>query len=91
MGQPVQLAFDLSADAPSIGTLNATVLAILKNGDWYMPWEICERIWAIHRVHVSDSSITARLRDLRKDKYGKHVIALRRREGSQAYEYRLAG
>jgi hypothetical protein len=71
------------------GTLNAIVYGILTDGRWWMPWEISEIILRAHRTRVSDSSITARLRDLRKDKFGKHTIELRKRPGSCAYEYRL--
>jgi hypothetical protein len=74
---------------PPIGTLNALVLAILSEGNWIMPWEICERLRRNRKLQVSDSSITARLRDLRKDQFGKHVIELRKRAGSRAFEYRL--
>ena len=74
---------------PTIGTLNATVLAILSDGNWYMPYEICERILRQEHTRISDSSSSARLRDLRKAKYGSHVIEKRIRQGSRAYEYRL--
>lgn len=80
------------AASPSLvaGTLNAHVLAILSDGRWVMPWEICARLWHDRKLRVSDSTVTARLRDLRKDQFGKHKIELRKREGSRAYEYRLA-
>jgi hypothetical protein len=77
-----------AANEPTIGTLNARVLAIISDGQWVMPWEICERLRRAG-CFVSDSSVTARLRDLRKDEFGKHAIELRKREGSRAYEYRL--
>ena len=91
MSHNAQASLAFMADAaPTIGTLNAFVLDILSRGNWIMPWEICDAILHEHHIRVSDSSITARLRDLRKDKFGKHTIELRRREGSRAYEYRLA-
>lgn len=102
MGNDLQIAFDFIADGPFVrtaepmvgaepaaGTLNALVLSIISDGKWVMPWEICERLRHEHQLRVSDSSVTARLRDLRKDKFGRHSIELRKRDGSRAYEYRL--
>ena len=74
---------------PTAETLNAYVLAVLSDGDWYMPYEICAEIYKTKGIRFSDSSCTARLRDLRKARYGGHNIEKRRREGSRAYEYKL--
>jgi hypothetical protein len=74
---------------PTLGTLNALVLEILSDGQWIMPFEICEKLWYRLQLRASDSSVTARLRDLRKPRFGKHSIELRKRAGSRAYEYRL--
>lgn len=93
MADTLQASFDFTAQesgSPTIGTLNAMVLAIVSDGEWLMPWEICERILAAHHLRISDSTVTARLRDLRKTRFGNHTIELRRRVGSRAYEYRLA-
>ena len=85
--QPV-LNFDAVA-GPTAETLNAYVLAVLSDGQWYMPWEICAEILKTKGIRFSDSSCTARLRDLRKAKYGSHTIEKRRRQESTAYEYKL--
>ena len=84
-----QLELPLATQAPTANTLNRLVLDILRAGDWWMPHELCANIKGWHGLMVSDSSITARLRDLRKPSYGAHVIEKRIREGSRAYEYRL--
>jgi hypothetical protein len=77
-------------EAPNIVTLNGIVYAILqKSGDWWTPAELIRAILNRENVLISDSSCTARLRDLRKARYGTHKIEKRRREGSKAYEYRL--
>lgn len=81
------LPFD--ATEPSIGTLNALVLSIMLDGIWRMPWELCNAIKRQTGTLISDSSSSARLRDLRKPKYGGHVVEKRIRYGSRAYEYRL--
>ena len=78
-----------AAKEPSIRTLNNEVLALLRAGDWWMPYEICANFKGWMGIMASESSITARLRDLRKPQYGAHNIEKRRREGSTAFEYRL--
>jgi len=83
-----QQAFNFDA-GPSKGTLNAIVLGILRAGDWWTPYALCENLRGWHHIMVSDSCITARLRDLRKPRYGAHIIEKRKRENSNAYEYRL--
>lgn len=75
---------------PEAKTLTQMVFEIMREGGWYMPYELCRFIQARHGMMASDASITARLRDLRKSAYGAHVIEKRIREGSRAYEYRLA-
>jgi hypothetical protein len=77
------------SNEPPIGTLNAYVLQILSDGQWIMPREICDKLRYSWQLRASDSSVTARLRDLRKDQFGGHTIELRKRAGSRAYEYRL--
>jgi hypothetical protein len=84
-----QLELPLATQAPTANTLNAWVLAILNAGRWWMPHELCQEIRRRHSIIVSDSSATARLRDLRKPRYGAHVIEKQRRANSSAYEYRL--
>ena len=87
-----QDAFDFEAAqaGPGAGTLNFMILALLKfNPRWFMPWELCEAMQKLYDLRISDSSCTARLRDLRKPQYGAHNIEKRRREGSTAFEYRL--
>ena len=75
--------------APTVGTLNAIVLEIMADGRWRTPWEICDIILLAYQIKISDSSLTARLRDLRAVKYGNHTVEKRIREGSRAYEYRI--
>jgi hypothetical protein len=88
---PIQQLLDFAIpEPPSIVTLNGMVYDILRrSGDWWMPWELCNAIQNRYDLKISDSSCTARLRDLRKPRFGSHVIEKRRREGSTAYEYRM--
>lgn len=56
---------------------------------WMTPQEIQKEILARHNLMISDAAITARIRDLRKDKHGRHEAPSRPRHGSRAYEYQL--
>ena len=85
-----QTDFDFEPKGPTTGTLNSRVFDLLAAGRWYTPWELCREIQLRYLTMTSDSSITARLRDLRKPRYGSHVIEKRIREGSRSYEYRLS-
>ena len=75
--------------APTVGTLNAIVMDIMKDEKWRMPYEICDIILSTKGIRISDSSCTARLRDARKHKFGRKFVEKRIREGSKAYEYRI--
>lgn len=61
------------------------VWEFIKSGDWFTLKEIHDAI------DHPEASISARLRDFRKVKYGGHNIHRRRRngEGTGTWEYRL--
>ena len=74
--------YEAGKAAPDIKTLNGIVFNILYlNERWWTPFELIAHIKARYWTLISDSSCTARLRDLRKAKYGAHNIEKRRREG----------
>lgn len=81
--------FGFRAADPSIKSLNGMVLRLLRDHQWWTPYDLCDQILAKYAILVSDSSITARLRDLRHPEYGFHLIEKRRIVNSNAYEYRL--
>jgi hypothetical protein len=85
----VQGRLQLEPKQPSAKTLNQMVLERLQSGHWLTPHQICDSFAYFEDVWISDSSCTARIRDLRKPQYGSHTIEKRRREGSNAFEYRL--
>ena len=92
----VQATFDYEAGQAAkeqglaLSTLNEIVLDLMQRARvWYMPFELVRALKIDYDILISDSSLTARLRDLRKPQYGSHIIEKRRREGSTAYEYRL--
>ena len=87
MNMQAELNFDLAQ--PDVKRLVDMVRVIMKDGNWWAPYELCDEIKRNLNIRVSDSSATARIRDLRKVQYGGHVVRIRRRNGARAFEYRL--
>jgi hypothetical protein len=87
MNQQSSLTFEIAE--PEIKSLVDMVKVLMSGHDWICPYELCEEIWRTRGIRVSDSTITARIRDLRKCEYGSHTISIRRRSGTRAYEYKL--
>ena len=73
------------ADMQRLGTQRADVWRLLKLGRW---WTLADL--AAHSGHP-EASVSARIRDFRRPKYGSHSIQRRRAPGTDAtWEYRLA-
>jgi hypothetical protein len=68
------------------GVLN---VALTRN-QWLTLREMQARL-AEYGVAVQETTVSARLRDLRKQRFGGYRIERRVREGTRAREYRLAG
>ena len=82
--------YRFNADGPSVKTLNGYIYKVLSRFyQWLTPQEIQSEIYTIHRMVLSDSTVTARLRDLRKPQFGGYIIEKQRLPQSNAYEYRL--
>ena len=78
------------AQPPEQGlNLVGLVINCLYEREWCTPSEIQRAIYNRTNEWHSDSSITARIRDARKECYGGHIVEKRKREGSRAWEYRL--
>ena len=77
--------YDKALDQPRLGRQVLAVLALMQDGRWRTLREIADVIEA------PEASVSARLRDLRKDRFGQYVVDRRRRgEPSRgAWEYRL--
>lgn len=74
---------------PKIETVNAEVLRVLrKDYGWWTPWGLQSLLRALG-ISISEASVTSRLRDLRKPRYGAWTVEKRRIENIGAYEYRL--
>ena len=71
-------------DAARLSKQIERVFSIMSSGEWYTLNELSTLCLA------PESSVSARLRDLRKEKFGNYLIE-RRRITSGSWQYRLAG
>jgi hypothetical protein len=76
--------FDPARDGPRLAGQLARVYAAVKGGRW---WTLADLAAA---AGGSEAGVSARLRDLRKPKFGGHRVE-RRRVGGGLWEYRVAG
>jgi hypothetical protein len=78
--------FDGASDGQTRLTAQIEVVrVILSDHKWHTLVDLQTRM-----PHTSDASISARIRDLRKPRFGGHVITSRRVQGGGGtYEYRL--
>jgi len=77
--------FDPADDSARLDTQLARVWRLMRGGEWWTLWDIRANCGG------SEAGISARLRDLRKAKFGGHTVE-RRRRGNPAdgvWEYRL--
>lgn len=72
-------------DAVAFGDQLFAVWRIMIDGHWHNTHDIARRL------DVSSESVGARLRDLRKAKFGSYNIERRRIDGTRTFEFRLIG
>lgn len=77
--------FDAGYDLDRLTTQLGKVYRAMRAGDWMTLRELQDRVGG------SEAGISARLRDLRKSKWGSHTVERRRRGEAKAgvWEYRL--
>lgn len=78
--------FDATLDAARLGAQMARVRDLMADGRWRTLREIAQATGA------PEASVSARLRDLRKERHGSHVVEARRRKGAESkglWEYRV--
>jgi hypothetical protein len=62
----------------------------MSRGEWVTPYSVQSSIRVKYGRQVSDSAITARIRELRRPEYGGHTVESRPVGGdSKAHEYRM--
>jgi len=82
--------YDPALDQKRLMSQLEAVLYLLGDGRWWTVPELTRSVARLVGRTVSDSSTTARLRDLRKPKFGGHLVQSRRRNAGGSFEYRLA-
>lgn len=87
MATQTSLCFEIAE--PTVHSLVDMVRTLMEDRNWWAPWELQEQIWRSRGIRSSESGISARIRDLRKEPFGGHTVSIRRRNGTKAYEYRL--
>ena len=65
------------------------VWRILKRGGWITSYELAGTIWRDYGIWMTDSSATARIRDLRKVRYGNYTIKCRPAKEGKSWQYKL--
>ena len=73
--------YDRERDHARLATILRHVQDLMSDGKWRSLWEISQR------VQAPEASVSARLRDLRKRKFGGHTVE-RRHIGRGLWEYR---
>lgn len=74
-------------DGGRLNRLMRAVWAIVREGGWWTPEEIADRL-AEQGIPTGTASVTARLRDFRKDQFGGFQVD-RRRRTKGTHEYRV--
>ena len=71
-------------DYPRLSGQLKRVFETMRDGEWHSPADL------VAKCGGTEASVTARARDLRKRKYGGHVVE-RRYWGNGLHQYRLRG
>jgi len=85
VARPDGATYDPEQDGKRLATQHQRVFALMSDGQWRTLEEIASA------VHGTTQSVSARLRDLRKTRFGEHEVERRRRSPGEAglFEYRL--
>lgn len=86
--EPDGQTYDRGQDQPRLKGQTRAVFKVLQDRQWHQLEEIAAKLLSEHDLKASTQSVSARIRDLRKEKFGSHEIE-RRRAGSGLFEYRL--
>ncbi|MHB8727613.1 MAG: hypothetical protein ACYC9K_01090 [Sulfuricaulis sp.] len=81
--------FEPSQDRQRLTTQLERVLGVMFDGQWHTLEKIAECISYPPYDRASEAGVSARLRDLRKPRFGGYIIERRRVKDGGLYEYRL--
>lgn len=88
-GEQMEL-LERRAFVPAAGSPQRWVYDVMEGGGWWMLHEIRDRIVHDGGPFYAETTISAKLRDLRKAEYGGFVIDIRPRPGANGFQYRMA-
>ena len=77
--------YEPEKDRERLGKQLEAVRALMRDGRWRTLAEIA------HAVGAPEASVSARLRDMRKEKFGADLVRAQRRAGGALWEYRVDG
>lgn len=81
------MTFDEALDGPRLSRQLDRVMRLMTDGEWRTLRQIADAIADV-TGRASEAGVSARLRDLRKPKFGHHTVERRRVIGG-LHEYRL--
>ena len=87
----VQLSLDLEPPRARRPRLIDAVKDVLLIHEWVTPYFVQREIERKTGEFYCDSTMSARIRDLRKARYGGYIVERRRKEGTDSFEYRITG
>ena len=82
------ITYDPEQDKERLWTALTAVRHLLGDGKWHTLQLITRQLAGDYRLAVSEAGASARFRDLRKPKFGAHVMESRRVAGG-LWEYRM--
>ncbi len=82
--------FDPFVDGVRLESQLSLVAHVMSDGAWWTIPAVVVEIATRYGVKCSDTGVSARIRDFRKDRFGAHEVERRRvAGGSGLYEYRV--
>lgn len=81
-------SFDSAIEGKALTRQLDKVRDLMLDGSWRTPQEIVKAV-KTGTEQPGEAAVTARLRDLRKSRFGGYTVERRRREGTRAFEYQV--
>ena len=85
----VQLELQMSDVRPAKPSLCDVVLDLMRDKGWWTIWGLQRAIESREGKHYMETTLSSRVRDLRKVEYGSHEIESRPRTEGGGWEFRL--
>ena len=72
--------YDEALDKPRLAGQLGAVYDVMSSGRWYTLGELALEVTNLLGSHASEASVSARIRDLRKERFGSHTMERKRDE-----------